>query len=113
MILEEIISADNNPNYSTNPGNDTKDRVFLLSIVEAEKYFSSDDARKCIATDYATARGVACNSYNYTLWWLRSPGYQFNYAAYVDSKGSVDFHGHRADYYNFAVRPALWIVHEP
>ena len=49
-ILQSDVSADKNPKYSTNPGNATKDNVFLLSIVEANKYFKSDDARKCAPT---------------------------------------------------------------
>ena len=63
-ILQSDVSADKNPEYSTNPGNATKDNVFLLSIVEANKYFKSDDARKCAPTDYAIQQGAyASDSY--------------------------------------------------
>ena len=57
-ILQSEVSADKNPKYSTNPGNATKDKVFLLSIVEANKYFKRDDARRCASTDYAIQQGV-------------------------------------------------------
>lgn len=59
------VSADKNPEYDTNPGNATKDRVFLLSIVEAEKYFTSAEARECILTEYAISNG-AWTSDSYT-----------------------------------------------
>ena len=36
------VSADKNPSYSTSPGNNTTDKVFLLSITEVNKYFSSE-----------------------------------------------------------------------
>ncbi len=52
MIPSVTVSADINPNYSTNPGNSTTDQVFLLSITEADKYFSSDSACRCQGTPY-------------------------------------------------------------
>lgn len=109
------VSADKNPEYDTNPGNATKDRVFLLSIVEAEKYFTSAEARECILTEYAISNG-AWTSDSYIeggkatyLWWVRSPGdYQF-FAANVYSDGSVDEDGNGVNY-DLAVRPAMWIT---
>ncbi len=65
MIPTVTVSADMNPEYNTNPGNATKDRVFLLSIVETEKYFTSDEARKCVPTEYAISNG-AYTSDSYT-----------------------------------------------
>ena len=110
MIPTVTVSADKNPEYSTNPGNATQDQVFLLSITEANKYFSSDSARQCKPTEYAVAGGAYVNSSNGNCWWwLRSPGLDRNYAAYVDIGADVDVYG---DYvYNvfYAVRPALWI----
>ena len=109
-IIESDVSADKNPKYSTDPGNDTKDKVFLLSIDEANKYFASDDARICQPTAYAVENGAYENDKNAACWWwLRSPGgYQYG-AADVDSAGVVDPDGGFVDYGNGAVRPALWI----
>ena len=107
MIPAVTVSAD----YSTNPGNTTQDQVFLLSITEANKYFSSDSARQCKPTDYAVANGAFVNVFNgnYCWWWLRSPGYNQVSAAYVDDDGDVDAHGDDVLYALYAVRPALWI----
>lgn len=109
------VSADKKPGYDTNPGNATQDKVFLLSITEAEKYFSSDEERKCIPTEYAVAQGVSTYS-NYTKdgkptcwWWLRSPGDGQDYAAGVGSGGGVDGSGDGVGDSDSAVRPALWI----
>ena len=116
MIPTVTVSADMNPKYNTNPGNATKDRVFLLSIVETEKYFTSDEARKCVPTEYAISNG-AYTSDSYTkggkvtcLWWLRSPGDYQNNAAYVIDVGSVGRGGLNVDRGNYSVRPALWIT---
>ena len=62
MIPTVTVSADKNPGYSTNPGKATQDQVFLLSVPDANKYFSSDSARQCKPTDYAVANGVDVNT---------------------------------------------------
>lgn len=110
QIQNTTVSADKNPKYSTNPGNATTDKVFLLSIIEAEKYFSSDSARQCKPTRYAIANGAYVNSDNGNCyWWLRSPGSYPHYAASVDRDGSVDYLGNNVYSAPDCVRPALWI----
>lgn len=109
MIPTVTVSADKNPNYSTNPGNATQDKVFLLSITEANKYFSSDSARQCKPTDYAVANGAWESDSGNCWWWLRSPGYKQNYAAYVFTAGDVYEYGDFVAYDFLAIRPALWI----
>ena len=115
LIQSTTVSAYNNPSYNTDPGNDTTDKVFLLSINEA-KYFNSDEARKCAPTAYAKAQGALTSDTNKTTsgaatcwWWLRSPGLNQNRAAYVDYDGSVYYFGYGVDYDDVSVRPALWI----
>ncbi len=110
MIPTVTVSADPNPDYSTDPGNATQDKVFLLSITEANKYFSSDSARQCEATAYAESQGVSVyNSNGNCWWWLRSPGGSQNRAASVNTDGYVHQYGN--NFYNSdnAVRPVLWI----
>ena len=115
MIADTNVSADKNPQYSTNPGNATTDKVFLLSIDEVNRYFDGDEARKCIPTAYAIANGAWTNT-NYTkggaatcCWWLRSPGYLQLFAALVDLGGLVADSGTYVDDDVDGVRPALWI----
>mgnify|MGYP003287231317 CR=1 FL=1 len=116
LIPTVTVSADKNPEYSTNPGNATQDKVFLLSIPEVSKYFDSNEARKCGATEYAKAQGAWTSDINSTggkatcLWWLRSPGYNQLIAAGVRDDGGVYERGSSVDYDNYAVRPALWIT---
>ena len=110
MIPTVTVSADRNPEYSTNPGNATQDQVFLLSITEANQYFSSKSARQCKSTDYAVANGGYANSDNgYCQWWLRSPGDRQEEAAGVYIFGDVIKHGYVVDNGISVVRPALWI----
>lgn len=119
MIADTNVSADKNPKFGTDSGNNTTDKVFLLSINEVNRYFDSDGAKKCVPTAYAIANGAwTWNTYTkgYTKgvaatcwWWLRSPGYNQNCAAYVYSDGSVDYYGSTLRIDGVGVRPALWI----
>ena len=114
MIQNTTVTADKNPSYSTPPGNNTTDKVFLLSITEAKKYFSSDEARKCALTDYAIAQGAETYSSltggkEPCWWWLRSPGIDSYEAAGISNDGSVYNYGVIVDYDLGPVRPALWI----
>ena len=128
MIPSVTVSADKKPSYRTNPdndttnpgyrtssGNDMTDQVFLLSIQEVNKYFSSSEARKCAPTAYATAQGAQAYNSNKVddiatcWWWLRSPGDESLLAAYVDCDGRVNVNGRAISHANDAVRPALWV----
>ncbi len=123
LIPTVSVSADKNLEYGTNPGNATQDKVFLLNITEANKYFSYDSTRQCEATAYAEAQGAHVSSSNGNCWWwLRSPGIHQDKAAMVDFDGevseigiSVDYDGEvdgfgfRVNYSYLAVRPVLWI----
>ena len=118
-IVTTTVSADKNPQYSTNPGNATNDKVFLLSIAEAQKYFTTDESRMCASTAYAKAQGAStCNSYLYQTasgeatcwWWLRSPGCSQDIAAFVYDDGSVRNRGLFVSSADDCVRPAMWIT---
>ena len=109
MIPSVTVSADENPSYSTSPGNSTTDQVFLLSITEVNKYFSSNSARQCQGTAYCYAQGAYKADNGNCGWWLRSPGDYSNDAAYVYNFGRVDGSGINVNYDGYAVRPALWI----
>ncbi len=110
MITSSTVTADENPSYSTSPGNNTTDKVFLLSITEVNKYFSSNSVRQRSATAYAKVQGAETNAGNGNCWWwLRSPGNNSCDAACVGSDGGVREGGRSVNLAINAVRPALWI----
>ena len=96
-IAETRINNPNNQQYGTNGGNDTNDKIFLLSIEEANRYFSSDSER--IAK---VANGTA------SWWWLRSPGLLSFGAAGVHDDGLVNVAGGVVSD-GGGVRPALYL----
>ncbi|MBR4635510.1 MAG: tetratricopeptide repeat protein, partial [Clostridia bacterium] len=109
-IISSTVTADKNPHFNTFVGKNTTDKVFLLSIKEADKYFSSDEARKCAPTEYAKAQGAHTDaSTGNCFWLLRTPGINSDRAAYVDYAGGVSSLGCGVDLDDRAVRPALWI----
>ena len=98
----------NNPEYGTKGGNATQDKIFALSIDEAEKYFSSDSDRRAYTTDYVHKKGYDYGDRS-EYWWLRSPGNNGYFAAYVDNDGNFRQYGFFVDYGKVAVRPAFWL----
>lgn len=98
IILTTTVSADENPEYNVNPGSDTQDKMFLLSILEADKYFNSNRERTC--------RFIAQDAW---FWWLRSPGETLDNAATVDRDGSINKEGAQVNIVNILVRPTMWI----
>ena len=111
VIPTATVPADWNPKYRINPGIDTEDRVFLLSISEADEYFVSNKDRGCNPTAYAKAKGSKVISAfgNSCRWWLRSPGSRADSAAFVTIIGGVFRKGDAVSVNDTVVRPALWI----
>lgn len=82
-------------------GEDTQDRIFLLSYAEAWKYFTANGVRVSSPTAYARAVSVSVNK-----WWLRSPGKKLVEAAQVSTNGTQ---GTAAVTHVQGVRPAMWV----
>ncbi len=126
LIKTVTLENFDNPKYNTSGGNDTKDKVFLLSLFDmrnsdygfSNDYSAKDENRRCAATAYAITRGVATSSAYKTKdgengchWRLRSPGHMASYSTYVAYDGLVDVGS--GLYENIGVRPALYINLNP
>ena len=102
--ITEIVNQDN-PVDGTEGGNNTFDKIFLLSLSEVseqqdgEKYgFLDDEIRACGKSDFSKTG---------SWWWLRSPGSYSLDAAEVNDDGWVGRNGSRVDSSYGGVRPAL------
>lgn len=106
--------------WNTSGGNNTEDKVFLLSYAEANKYFgvthdtTSNTKSRVAPTAYAIAQGAYTYYSNKTAdgtdagrWWLRSHGFYQSSAAGVRTDGSLDYY--RVDDDSDSLRPALWV----
>ncbi|MBQ3380048.1 MAG: hypothetical protein IJG50_09360 [Clostridia bacterium] len=112
MVIQDTkVMADANPRYSTTAGNNTTDKVFLISINEANTYFGSEVERQCKATAYAVNNGAyATNSGSGNcIWWLRTQGQTTIDAVNVTYYGGINLPGSIVATKNYAVRPAMWV----
>lgn len=111
MIMNTRISADKNPSFTTNPGNETRDKVFILSVKEANDYLGSFGAKNSEPTDYVIANRLDDkNDSKEDCWyWLRSPGNTLDSAAFSYSSGLINEMGFYVDYNKIGIRPAMWI----
>ena len=123
LIKKTKLKNLDNSRYGTSGGNDTKDKIFLLSELEMNNsglvgaYYGDDNKGRCVVTAYAVAQGayyyIADNGEKILDWWLRSPGIIDLQAARVDVLAQVDTTGVRVDLNDIGVRPALYINLNP
>ncbi len=109
MISTVTVTADENVLHKTEQGNDTQDKVFLLSGKDASMYFGSDIERCCQATLYADSQKSDVSFSEDCCWWLRSTGLFCYYASCVQSTGLLDEGGYDVNSGDIFVRPAMWI----
>jgi hypothetical protein len=127
QILTTHLVNQSNSQYGTLGGNDTDDLIFLLSVEEANKYFTDDKSRIAYLTTQSTEKlkSIQLAKYgadsfegfldfieileNRWQWRLRSPGYLSTVASYVDSEGLVAAFGTIIDDEMIGVRPAFTI----
>ena len=111
VISVTTVTADGNPEYDTDNGQDTTDSVFLLSIPEAERYFDSDELRQCSPTAYveANSQEIILNDAGNSKWWLRTSGKSNLCGTTVFSGGSVNYSGYDVRDISGTVRPSIWI----
>lgn len=117
-IVETAVVNDDNKdeNYGTNGngGNDTTDRIFLLSLTEADNrsYFPKySSSRYSANTPYVADGGKLgismAEAGEGDRWWLRSPGFNNSMAAFIEYDGGDVYEGNPVNNKGAAVRPAF------
>lgn len=117
-IRNTTVVNDDNPYWDTEGGENTTDKVYLLSIAEASntaygfngEFHTYSETREAKNTAYAEECGVFTSTITEYegngYWWLRSPGYVSSNASYVPSYSYGDGVGHNVNSVS-GVRPAL------
>jgi len=126
-IVETWIGNPDNLWSGTKGGNNTSDKIFLLSLEDVDRYFgNSGDYQQKRRKTFRNSRFVADskgwffpNIYdgdrqakfgNITCWWwLRTPGSDSSYAALVGDAGIVYVSGSAVVSASGGVRPAIWL----
>jgi len=126
LIVETQITTNSNLWFGASGGNDTIDKVFLLSVEEVVNYFGDSGQLNDVPDMMNPGRREASyidDQYNEvriaennetgiaSLWWLRSPGYSLE-ASHVlhDGRIYMGLHYNEHLYTIFGgIRPALWL----
>lgn len=110
--LSEVPNP-NNIEFGTAGGAATRDKVYLLSISEAEQLFPTFTQRKAQGT-HSAYLDLYTDENDYCCWWLRTPGAHLTSAAGVGTDGMIVSNGYNA-YLNdqLGVRPVIVIAAAP
>ena len=123
ILTTEVENADNQV-YGTDGGNNTADKIFMLSEQEVygtkavsygfvKAYNTYDEARRRKSSTYAKARGmwgIYTNEAGYDgncFWWLRTSGGRKNLAMWVHRDGYVVSYGNYVADDDHGVFPTL------
>lgn len=112
LIIDSYIVNEDNKEFGTEGGNDSFDKLFLLSVSEVDKYCKSEETIYCNIVSEKT--GISLS----TSWWLRTPGMSGNAVTFVRDK-KINYEGVLVNSTNlakgngsggrFSVRPAMWL----
>lgn len=118
LIETENATADNG-RYIVDSGEDSTDKVFVLSKEEAEQYLAKRGWQKAEATVYSQNRdgiggeydhGVTVDpDYGTAAWWLRNAGENDINAMYMYYYGAVCEEGTLVRNTFVGVRPCVWV----
>ena len=122
IVEQELVNEDNAYEY-TDGGNDTKDKVYLLSLSDAcdpvygycSSPFTGSASRWQQPTDYTFVRGAYTYSSNNTggnqncWWWIRTPGESQKKAVQIGDDGNVGTIGRWCDNPTMSVCPVVKI----
>ena len=118
-ILPREVHTPDNEWYAVRGGNDTIDYIFLLSIDEVVQYFGgSGEASSPTPATYSIREWLINDEYNSARvavdkknvadrWWLRSPGFDYDFIAIVLEDGTIVVYGGGVAHTISGIRPAL------
>lgn len=90
-VLDTTVEATPNPDYpDVDPGQDTTDKIFLMSIDEVKKYYYQLHPTE-------------------TWWWLRTPGAHEGTMAFVNRDKEVMSYGYEVTNADITIKPAMWV----
>lgn len=130
LIYETNVVNGIDPEFGIDFGNDTVDKLYLLSWDECIRYYDGardlddasegyydayllSDGAKCRPTRYAIEQGVKVStSFPTCYWWTRSGRAGTNGAMAITCIQSLDYAGFYVDEDDFGVRPVMWISME-
>ena len=113
VVLSTFLRNEQSGKYDTDQGASCVDKVFLLSVEDAELYFRTDTERECLTTSYVLFEGTVAHDNGVCNWWLRTLGYDGHTGfspnvTYVDFNGAINYIGMQG-IFKLGIRPAMFI----
>lgn len=114
LISDSSVKAYNNPTYDVFAGNDTVDKVFILSVEEFNMYYPAGSKKGYAPTAYTEAKDIHVYRTGTCMVWLRNPGQVANSACFLFGSAGANVEGgwvagHEGVGAKLAVCPAMWI----
>ena len=113
QIMDTEVYNDGNEEFEIDGGEDTRDRLFALSLDEFEEFCADEDYAAAQPTPYARKTmqkygdSEADEQGAGGWWWLRTPGSEEDFALEVGGYGEVGTEGTPVHWRGGLVRPAL------
>lgn len=108
-IIDAVLNNSNNLMFNTLGGNDTVDKVFLLSIEDVEEYLKNFSKCSCHPSKYSINNNVWIGENDCCYQWLRGSGDCQESVACIRDGGGVTNYGVDVDTETNGVRVALWL----
>lgn len=115
-IRETYVINTDNPWFGSAGGENTFDKIFILSIEEIVRYFGDSgqlanrpEGARWLMDEYNSARVAYCPEGIPRWWWTRSAGVYQHLAAGVDPTGTLSVYGTGVSNTTGEVRPVLWL----
>ena len=115
-IYDTIVKNDSTTVPFDREGNDTLDKVFLLSYSEildpqygfTSEYDAPDKAKRADDTEFVvSSENYHATSYAENAWWLRSVAGRLADPMYISPEGYLNKNGYYGNGFNLSIRPAL------
>ena len=114
-IRETYVINNDSPWFHSRGGDNTRDKIFILSVEEVVQYFGDsgqlenrpEDVR-WISDEYDSARIAWNDNGDRAWWWLRSPGGAQRLVTGVDPAGVLNLYGTSALNAGH-IRPVMWL----
>ena len=109
-ILTSTVTH-HNPHGMKGGGDDTQDKLYLLSRVEVRQYFPTQESRVAYPTEYAKSQGCTLDPDTGSCrWWLRTPGARPMDVFGIRIDGRISAYGMQdVDWKTNTVRPVMWL----
>lgn len=132
LIIDTNLINNNNKRFGTESGQDTVDKIFILSVDECDKYFFNNsmsyDDKKIENKKLAAKKNRKHKTYwvqdlrkestkeewfsGCSKFWLRTQGEMWWTACFVDANGFVNTRGLVVKEPGIGIRPALWVKYK-